>query len=112
MITLIIIVIVQTLIIAVSIKKGIKQLNRAKYWKDEYIKAQKRNKVTERGEELLQQLTDCDECGQSYPITGDLDMDDRIRRTQEHNNNKSKLEDEIDELKRKVKYAERQGIRF
>ena len=49
MITLIIVIIVQALIIAVSIKKGIKQLNRAKYWKDEYIKAQKRNKMTERG---------------------------------------------------------------
>ena len=58
MITLIIVIIVQALIIAVSIKKGIKQLNRAKYWKDEYMKAQKRNKWTKRGEELLQQLTD------------------------------------------------------
>ena len=58
MITLLIVIIVQALIIAVSIKKGIKQLNRAKYWKDEYIKSQKRNKWTKRGEELLQQLTD------------------------------------------------------
>ena len=34
------------------------QLHRGNQWKDEYIKAQKRNKMTERGEELLQQLTD------------------------------------------------------
>ena len=74
MITLIIVIIVQTLIIAVSIKKGIKQLNRAKYWKDEYIKSEKVVKA-------IQGL-------QYKPITGDVEIDDRIRRTQEHNNNK------------------------
>ena len=84
MITLIIVIIVQTLIIAVSIKKGIKQLNRANYWKGQYIDASYRYKL------------------QHEPITGDAEIDNRIRRTQEHNNNKSKLEDELDELKRKA----------
>ena len=104
MITLIIVIIVQALIIAVSIKKGIKQLNRAKYWKGQYIDASYRYKLQheENNPHEAPREDDefiCLECGQYYPITGDADMDDRIRRTQEHNNNKSKLEDEIDELK-------------